>query len=586
MNNLPDGFPVAIDASIPGTISPIVVVNEAEGASYLSSSAQIWVADPLAPAGLNIFLPDGSKALPQTQRGDAISIAGTLLTFSGRREITSRLSFLNIESFGNPVPPPYYINTNMVSADYHDTNSAERIPASKVPLNGTLVTVVGKVTASPSTIRPSGFPQYVDIDDGSGPITLKLDNRYTDALSLPNLRTFLPTGSTVVVTGVCCSETISSSNQTIVRELWVQDLHSIAKSPTTSTVNVTMSGGQQVVTLPAPADPLLLGTPSIIPGGIGAKRLFDGVLYTGAPAVNDPWWKGLEFLQVGEGYKVTGTPANFSYTGITSGTGTDFAGVTQSFDIDSLPHLHGLFNSRQEQLIGISYTGNSVLWDADGPTNAFYGYDGGSLQSYVGAMSTALSALKDDGGSAVTSPNTFAAGEGARVTTPLDQRALVIMPSAEDNTCSVTVGFQAPTVYIGSLALPVDVQLRYPGGTTPIVSVSTTLNGSGEMTLSNVPAGVYDVWIKPCGFCADTITGVAVSAPCGSGTVVAHGPTGDGLIAGDAASQNQVNVFALNTVLIHFATSDVCPIDVNGDGFVDVFDLNITLSNFGKSGTP
>ncbi|MEP0765721.1 MAG: hypothetical protein HRF45_04170 [Fimbriimonadia bacterium] len=587
INNLPDGYPVAIDASIPGTINPIVTCAENDAGGWLSSTSQLWVQDPFVPAGQNIYLPDGNKAFPIAARGDALNVAGTLLNFRGNREINSRTSFVSVVSSGNPVPAPVLMNTNNVSPECHDATLGQTLPASAVPNQGVLATVVGRVVASPSALQGSPFQSWVDIDDGTGRIAIKLDDRYTTE---PDLVDWLTVGDTVIATGVLAGNYYSTSDPRIARTLWIRSKSEILKNPPTTVINVPVAAGQQLVTLPAPATTY---SPNIIPPSLNARRLFNGTLYTGLPAPGEPWYKGLEFLQLGEAYQINppGAATNFTYNGLASGTALDIDGNQQTFDLDNLPRWYGMLPSPgSQQLVGISYTGKTVLWDDDGPANQLWATDTGTMQSVFGAPSTLISGLANEAGIPITSPKTFAAGESYRATTKVANVSMVYTPTAIPQTCNLTVEVKLDPQFIGSVnGLPIEVQLRYPGTTTPVRTVTGTLNALGRITISNVLFGVYDVWVKPCGFLAAKSDSVAVTG-CPTSIALVDGPLGAGIRAGDAnpagLSYNTVTLDDINVVLLNFGQAKPCPIDLNGSGFVDLPDLNICLVYFGQSGTP
>jgi hypothetical protein len=575
--SLPDGFPVAVDASIPGTISPIVTLNEADGGAYLSTTGQFWIQDPFAPAGHNVYLPDGNKASPIVYPGDEVSIAGFLLTYYGNREINSRISYVSVESYGNPIPDPVLMNTNHVSTEFHDDTSGQRMPPAAIPNQGVLATVVGKVIASPSALMDDYYGSFVDIDDGTGLIAIKLDNRFT---AEPDMADFLAPGDVVIATGVLAGNT-SYATGGVVRSLWIRNTPDIIKNPTLGLVNVT-AANNQLVTLPAPPNPTLLGAPSIIPFPIA--RLFDGSLYTGPPAADDPWWKGLEFLQLGEAYQIVGTPTDFSYYGLTSGTGLDIEGNVQAFDLEPLPRYYALFNSPgSQQLAGIPYVSTTVQWNDSGPS-AFWGFDGGSLQNKFGAVSTTIDSLANEAGGAITSPYTFNPDESFRATTKGEAAALVMYPQARGGSCSLTVEVDLEPAYGGSVSgLPVRAEVRCPGSTVPLKTVNTFLNASGRFTVSNVPYGLYDLWVKPCGFLAGKIAYLPVG-PCVGGVLLVDGPGHFGLKTGDTNDDNAVDLTDLNEVLLAFGQPGTCPLDADGSGTIDLGDLNAVMVNFGKVG--
>ena len=67
---------------------------------------------------------------------------------------------------------------------------------------------------------------------------------------------------------------------------------------------------------------------------------------------------------------------------------------------------------------------------------------------------------------------------------------------------------------------------------------------------------------------------------------VVDGPGHQGMLLGDCDEDNRVTLGDLSDVLANFDSAVTIPDDANDDGFEDLADVSIVLSNFTVSGTP
>lgn len=119
------------------------------------------------------------------------------------------------------------------------------------------------------------------------------------------------------------------------------------------------------------------------------------------------------------------------------------------------------------------------------------------------------------------------------------------------------------------------LEFRAPGTTTVVHSYPITLTSTGAYNAGTVAAGTYDVAVKFSHW-------LRAKTPS---TVIANGPNTVNLSLpnGDATDDNSVDLFDLNQVFVAFAGPDAMA-DYDGNGIVDLFDMNINLSNFGMAG--
>lgn len=125
-------------------------------------------------------------------------------------------------------------------------------------------------------------------------------------------------------------------------------------------------------------------------------------------------------------------------------------------------------------------------------------------------------------------------------------------------------------------AQPITFEFRPTDGSEVFTRV-VTLNPDRTYTLTFVPVGNYNVWIKGERWLSKVLTVDATNGNV-SGVNAA-------LKAGDANNDNFCDVFDLDMVIRAFDTAEGDPdfmavADLNVDGFVDVFDLDLLIRNF------
>ncbi len=119
-------------------------------------------------------------------------------------------------------------------------------------------------------------------------------------------------------------------------------------------------------------------------------------------------------------------------------------------------------------------------------------------------------------------------------------------------------------------------QIRRTDVSGDTVSTPLLRHLNGEYRIDWVPAGTVSMRVSGCHYCAATATGLGTK----TGDVV----TGFSLINGDADGDNQVNLFDLMVLDSHFGKSDGMA-DLNGDGMVNLFDYVVIDQNFGSQGS-
>jgi hypothetical protein len=167
---------------------------------------------------------------------------------------------------------------------------------------------------------------------------------------------------------------------------------------------------------------------------------------------------------------------------------------------------------------------------------------------------------------------------------------VVTVPETGDVTGTVTL--QGNTDHSALITF----EVRQPGTTaisangtndedsgTPGTQITTGVDGS--YTIIGVAAGTYDVTAKGSKWLRQKQENVAVTP---GGTTVADFLS---LKGGDANNTNSVNVLDLNILKSSYGKSQGTPgyddrADFNKTNSVNVLDLNILKSNYGKSGAP
>jgi len=130
--------------------------------------------------------------------------------------------------------------------------------------------------------------------------------------------------------------------------------------------------------------------------------------------------------------------------------------------------------------------------------------------------------------------------------------------------------------------VPVVVELRHAGSTTPIRTVTLTLDSSGNYTLPDVSDGTYDVAFKASHWLRRVARSVRVSGADVSGVNVS-------LVNGDIDGDNEVTLFDFGALVAAFGSvpgdSNWNPeADLDGDAEVTLFDFGVLVKNFGETG--
>jgi len=135
---------------------------------------------------------------------------------------------------------------------------------------------------------------------------------------------------------------------------------------------------------------------------------------------------------------------------------------------------------------------------------------------------------------------------------------------------------QTSAVYVGpKYGLPLTVSLRT--GSTTVAQVTQPINPEGiyAYDVGFTQAGSYDVVAKLSKHLSRRLAATVVGATNLLNLTFPY--------AGDLDGDDQIGVGDLNSVLVHFATSDPGG-DVDGDGVVALPDLNTILVNFTRNG--
>ena len=140
-----------------------------------------------------------------------------------------------------------------------------------------------------------------------------------------------------------------------------------------------------------------------------------------------------------------------------------------------------------------------------------------------------------------------------------------------------------PAAPHASWQVPLTVDLYIaPDMSTPAFSYSVTTDADGAFTINNIPTGVYTIAVKN----SHTLKRVKQAQTISSGTNNVDFGT---LLEGDCAEDNIVNVFDLSLLATSFGKSigetGFDPrVDFNHDGTVNIFDLSLLANNYSKTG--
>ncbi|MCL0095580.1 carboxypeptidase regulatory-like domain-containing protein [Dehalococcoidia bacterium] len=145
-------------------------------------------------------------------------------------------------------------------------------------------------------------------------------------------------------------------------------------------------------------------------------------------------------------------------------------------------------------------------------------------------------------------------------------------------TVDVTLTVVPPE--IGTIAGRVYLQGRanHSGIIISINGYSTITNPDGSFSITVAP-GTYTVTASMPGYLEATKLNVAI----GAGEAKDLGAVT--LLGGDASGDGAINPADLTQIAAHLNTSDVTS-DINADGIVDILDLVLVGSNFGRTESP
>ncbi len=144
-----------------------------------------------------------------------------------------------------------------------------------------------------------------------------------------------------------------------------------------------------------------------------------------------------------------------------------------------------------------------------------------------------------------------------------------------NTNATVTGNVELQNLAISPAGFAATIEFRTPSTLTVIYSDTITLDGSGDYSVANVPAGTYDVAVKFSNWLRQVLPSVVVSTPTTAGVNFS-------LVNGDADDSNSVDVNDLNEIFGNFTlTGDG---DIDWDGIVALPDLNIVIVNFAQIG--
>ncbi|OGN96320.1 MAG: hypothetical protein A2Z71_06475 [Chloroflexi bacterium RBG_13_50_21] len=133
-----------------------------------------------------------------------------------------------------------------------------------------------------------------------------------------------------------------------------------------------------------------------------------------------------------------------------------------------------------------------------------------------------------------------------------------------------------------SWSVPLTVKLTLPGQTTPIYNLTPTTDDSGHFTLSGIPTGNYDVWVKN----SHTLQNMQ-TITLGEGT---NGFNFGELKEGDADDNNFVTILDFSILATSFGKGQGeaefdARADFNEDDWVTMLDFTLLATNFGQGGS-
>jgi len=121
------------------------------------------------------------------------------------------------------------------------------------------------------------------------------------------------------------------------------------------------------------------------------------------------------------------------------------------------------------------------------------------------------------------------------------------------------------------------VQFRDPLTGAPVRTFNLSPDIAGAFSVV-VPQGTYDIAVKGDRWLRVVFRGVLVD---GSGTITLPLSAN-----GDSTGDNVIDIQDMTEILVDFGTTTQSPTNLDGIGQVDILDLNIVMSGFGKQGEP
>jgi hypothetical protein len=131
---------------------------------------------------------------------------------------------------------------------------------------------------------------------------------------------------------------------------------------------------------------------------------------------------------------------------------------------------------------------------------------------------------------------------------------------------------------VPSTYVPVTIEIRAPGTTTPIESQSILLDANGNFQIATTVAnGTYDITAKSSHWLRKKVVNQTITGPGASGLSFA-------LVNGDVNGDNFVTLADFTQLRAAFGTVTTGPEDLNGDGTVTLSDFTILRANFAQAG--
>jgi hypothetical protein len=130
----------------------------------------------------------------------------------------------------------------------------------------------------------------------------------------------------------------------------------------------------------------------------------------------------------------------------------------------------------------------------------------------------------------------------------------------------------------------VTVQIRNPGSTVALQTLTVTPAANGSFTFTAPGPGTYDIAFKASHWLRKVVANVVVNSSGATGVNAT-------LINGDVNGDNNISIGDFNQLRSAFGSTSASGnwnpnADLNGDGTVSIGDFNILRSNFGVSGNP